>query len=94
VLIGLYLVRLWALRVRGPASTGRLLTLAPVVLLTLASLELIRFRKSDVVWGGIILVGLCLLLVVYGWIEENSGRESARVRDEVWQVEGLPGAEG
>jgi multisubunit Na+/H+ antiporter MnhE subunit len=94
VLIGLYLVRLWALRVRGPANTHGLLTLAPLVLLTLPSLELIRFRGDpEIQWGPIILVGLCLLLALCGWIEENRGLESFRVPEEIWRVDRLPEAE-
>jgi phosphatidylglycerophosphate synthase len=93
VLLSLYLIHLWAGRVRGPAWTGRRLTMVPLILLTLASLELIRFRNSDVIWGAVILVGLCVLLALFGWIEENSGLESVRVPEEVWRVDRLPEAE-
>jgi hypothetical protein len=94
VLIGLYLIHLWALQVHGPASTHGLLTLVPLVLLTLPSLELIRFRNDpDVQWGAVILVGLCLLLAVLGWIEEDRGLESFRVPEEIWRVDRLPGSE-
>jgi len=51
----------------------------PLVLLTLAALELIRFRNGPVIWGAVILVGLCLLLALFGWIEEGSGLEGVRV---------------
>jgi hypothetical protein len=91
VLVGLYLVRLWVLQVRGPGGTPGRLTLVPLVLLTLASLELIRFRKGEVIWGAVILVGLCLLLAVLGWIEESGGGlESFRVPDAIWRVDRLP----
>ncbi len=94
VLLSLYLVHLWAGRVRRPASTGHGLTLVPLVLLILASLELIRFRdSSDVIWGAIILVALCLVLIVLGWIEENRGLEGVRVPEEIWRVDRLPEAE-
>ncbi|HEY7421971.1 MAG TPA: hypothetical protein VH541_08165 [Gaiellaceae bacterium] len=93
VLLGLYLIRLWALRVHGPASTRGLLTLVPLVLLTLPSLELIRFRDDPKIqWGAVILVGLCLLLAVFGWIEEHRGLEGLKV-PEAWRVDRLPGAE-
>ena len=86
-------MRLWASRVRGPAGTGHRLTLVPLILLALASLELIRFRdNSDVIWGAIILVGLCLLLIVFGWIEERRGLDDA-VPEEIWRVDRLPEAE-
>ena len=94
VLLGLYLIRLWALQIRGPANTSGLLTLVPLVLLTLPSLELIRFRgDSDTQWGAIILVGLCLLLALCGWIEENRGLEGIRVPEQIWRVDRLPEAE-
>ena len=51
VLLGLYLVRLWALRVGGPPRTDHRLTLVPLILPALASLELIRFRNGVVVWA-------------------------------------------
>jgi hypothetical protein len=90
VLVSLDLVRLWTSRVRGPAGTGHRLTLVPLILLTLASLELIRFRdNSDVIWGAIILVGLCLVLILFGWMEE----EGLRVPEEIWRVDRLPEAE-
>lgn len=92
VLLGLYLVRLWAGRVRGPSRTGNELVLVPVILLALASLELIRFRNGDVIWAAIILVGLCLLLILFGWIEEDSGLESLRA-PEALRVDRLPETE-
>lgn len=93
VLLGLYLVRPWALRVGGPPRTDHRLTLVPLILLALASLELIRFRNGVVVWGAVILVGLCLLLALCGWIEEEGdGLERLRV-PEIWRVDRLPGTE-
>ncbi len=93
VLIGLYLIRLWVLRMRDPADTGSRLTLVPLVLLTLPSLELIRFRNDpNFQWGAVILVGLCLLLALFGWVEENRGLESIRVPEEL-RVDRLPEAE-
>lgn len=95
VLLGVYLVHLWGRQVRGGARTGGRLTLVPLILLTLPALELIRFRNNtDVLWGAIILVGLCLILTAYGWVEENRGLEGFRVPDEIWRVDRLPGAEG
>jgi hypothetical protein len=93
LLLAIYLVRLWALQVRGLASKGSRLTLVPLVLLTLPALELIRRRDGDVVWGAVILVGLCLLLAVFGWIEEDRGLESIRVPEEIWRVDRLPEAD-
>lgn len=44
-------------------------------------------------WGAIILVELCLLLAVFGWIEEDRGLEGLRVPEEIWRVDRLPEAE-
>lgn len=93
LLLGLYLVRLWVSRMRGPNGTGYQLVLVPLVLLTLAALELIRFRESGVIWAAVILVGLCLLLMLLGWIEEDRGLETFRVPEEMWRIDRLPGAE-
>jgi hypothetical protein len=59
-------------------------------ILTLPSLELIRFRDGRVIWGAVILVGLCVLLAVLGWVEENRGLESLQV-PEIWRIDRLPG---
>ena len=69
------------------------LTLVPLILLTLAALELIRFRNGNVIWGDVILVGLCLLLALFGWIEEDNALESIRV-PETLRVGRLPEPEG
>lgn len=90
LLMALYLIRLWTLRVRGPARTGNRLTLVPLTLLTLPALELIRFRNGVVIWGAVILVGLCLLLALFGRVEEDSGLEGFRVPGEIWRVDRLP----
>jgi hypothetical protein len=94
LLLGLYLVRLWILQLRGSVRSGSRLVLVPLVLLTLAALELIRYRDAGVVWSAVILVGLCLVLMLYGWIEERNGLEGFRVPEEIWRVDRLPGAEG
>ena len=88
VLLAIYLVHLWARQVRGPASAVGRLTLVPLVLLTLPALELIRFRRGDVIWGAVILVGLCLLLALCGWFEEGYG-----VPEGIWRVDRLPETE-
>jgi len=41
----------------------------------------------------VILVGLCLLLALFGWIEETSGLERVRVPEEAWRLDRLPGVE-
>jgi hypothetical protein len=71
--------------VRGSANPGEQLIVVPLVLLALTALDLIRFRNGDVVWGAVIVVGLCLLLALCGWFEEGS-----RVPGEIWRVDRLP----
>lgn len=93
MLLALYLVRLWRLRMRGPAAPGLQLVLVPLVLLVLAALELIRFRAS-VIWTSVILVGLCLLLIVFGWLERTDRLESFRVPEEIWRIDRLPEPDG
>ena len=94
LLLALYLVRLWAIQMRRRARTDGRLTVVPLVLLTLPALELIRFREDpNVQWGALILVGLCLLLALLGWIEEDRSLETVRVPEEIWRVDRLPGAE-
>ena len=90
LLLALYLVRLWVLRTCGTAITGDRLALVPIALLTLASLELIRFRNDEVDWGAVILVGLCLLLAVFGWIDERRGLDTFRIPEEIWRIDRLP----
>jgi hypothetical protein len=89
VLLALYLIRLWARGLRGPATTDHQLTLVPLTLLTLAALELIRYRNGPVIWGAVILVGLCLLLALLGWIEERDGLKGFRV-PQALRVDRLP----
>jgi hypothetical protein len=89
MLLALYLVRSWMLRMRGPARTGRQLVLVPLVLLALAALELIRFR-DNVIWTSVILVGLCLLLIAFGWLERNGRLENLQIPEEIWRVDRLP----
>lgn len=93
LLLALYLVRLWVTRVQVPsrAKTGSRLTVAPLVLLTLPSLELIRNRDAEISWGAVILVGLCLLLAIFGWVEESRGLEGFRIPEEIWRIDRLPG---
>lgn len=91
VFLALHLVRTWALQMRGPTPTRHGLTLAPLVFLTLPALELIRGRASQLTWSGVILVGLCVLLALLGWIEESrGGLESVRIPEEIWPVDRLP----
>jgi len=87
LLLGIYLIRAW--------TRGGRLTLPALGFLALPTLQLIRLRDElGLVWGTWILVGLCLVLVVLGWIEEyGGGLGSFRMPEEIWRVDRLPGAE-
>jgi hypothetical protein len=63
----------------------------PLVLFTIAALELIRFRDAQVLWGAVILAGLCVLITVLGWMEQHRGLDGFRVPEEIWRVDRLPG---
>jgi hypothetical protein len=38
----------------------------------------------------VILVGLCLVLALCGWIEEHNGLDGVRVPEEIWRIDRLP----
>ena len=80
-LLAIHLLGAWASRVAGPSRSADRLVLVPLALLALALLDLIRLRDAGVTWGGGIVAGLCLLLVVLGRIEQREGLENARVPD-------------
>ena len=89
--LALSVVRSWLIAAKGPAAKGHALTLTPLALLVLPALELVRLRSSGVIWGGVILIVLCLLLAALGWLEESGGGiESLRVPEEIWRVDRLP----
>lgn len=90
--LALYLVRVWLLSTRG-AVRGHRLTLTPIALLVLPALELIRLRMDGVIWGGVILIVLCVLLAALGRIEERGGLERLRVPEAIWRIDRLPETE-
>jgi hypothetical protein len=55
----------------------------------LTTLELVRERDLGLTWGGGILVGLCLLLTLFGWIEQRGGLRRLEV-PELLRVDRLP----
>ncbi|HLX31928.1 MAG TPA: hypothetical protein VKR79_04085 [Gaiellaceae bacterium] len=85
VLIAIYLIRAW--------TRGGHLVMPALSLLALPVFELILRRDElGLIWGIWILIGLCLLLVVLGWIEEyGGGLGSFRIPEEIWRVDRLPG---
>lgn len=66
-LLALTLIRLWL--GRGPDL--RPLFLVPVVIAALATLDLVR--AETMTWGGGIVLGLCVLLVLLAWVEHARG---------------------
>lgn len=93
LLLAVYLVRAWIVRMSGSSTGSRRLTLVPLALLTLPALQLIRYRDVAVIWGGVILVALCLLLALLGWLEERGGGLARFRTPEFLRVDRLPGAE-
>ena len=77
-LLGIHLLGLWARQIVG-ASGGAELVLVPFALLALAGIDLINQREEALTWGRAAVVGLCLLLGLFGRIEERGGLESARI---------------
>lgn len=89
VLLTIHLLRRW-LESAGGASPGAYeLVLVPLLLLALTTLELVRERDLGLTWGGGILVGLCLLLTLFGWIERRGGLRRLEV-PELLRVDRLP----
>lgn len=78
VLLSLHLLRAWLPTVGRPPSRGRTVTLVPLALLALAIVGIVEDRSAGLTWGGGILLGLGMLLLALGWLEERQGLESLR----------------
>jgi hypothetical protein len=77
-LLGIRLLRLWALQVAG-ASGSPELVLLPLALLAFATVDFINQGTHAVTWGRSALAGLCLLLVLLGRIEQGGSLEKFRI---------------
>jgi hypothetical protein len=77
-LLGIHLLGRWIRQIAGAAG-GPELVLLPVALLGLAAVDLINQREAALDRGGGAVVGLCLLLVVLGRIEQRGGLERFRI---------------
>jgi len=77
-LLGIRLLRLWALQVAG-ASGSPELVLLPLALLALATVDFINQGTHAVSWGRSALAGLCLLLALLGRIEQGGSLEKFRI---------------
>jgi hypothetical protein len=91
LLLALHLLCLWAGQI-GQPSTSRGLVLTPLFILPLPALQLINERNAGVIWGGVILIGLCLLLAVLGRFERTGELEKIGI-PELLRVDRLPGTE-
>jgi hypothetical protein len=61
-------------------------------LLSLTALQLIRERDARMTWGGGLLVGLSLVLAMFGWVEQRGSLERLHV-PQILRVDRLPEAE-
>jgi hypothetical protein len=77
-LLGIRLLRLWALQVAGASGSSELVFL-PLALLALATVDFINQGADAVAWGRGTVVALCLLLAAFGRIEQRGGLDSVRV---------------
>jgi hypothetical protein len=79
LLLALWLLQLWVDRICAAGAASNRLLIAPLALLALAALDLIRAREDVITWGRGIVVGACLLLCALGRIEQQVGLERVRV---------------
>lgn len=91
LLLTIHLLRRWLESARRTPFPSDQLVVLPLALLALTALELIQRRSEGLTWGGGILVGLCLLLALLGWMEPKGRLESIRVPEELWRIDRLPG---
>jgi hypothetical protein len=77
ILVAVRLARCWS--TRAGVRPSSLVVGLPVALLALAAVDLIRARDLGIAWGGDIVVVLCSLLVLAGWIERTQGLETWRL---------------
>jgi hypothetical protein len=87
-LVGLRLLRLWVARVPSATGNADWLVLLPLALLALAMVDLARLRDEGLTWGRGTIVGLCLVLLLLGWVERRDGLEQLRV-PEVLRIDRL-----
>lgn len=87
IVVGLRLVGRW---LSGPAGDLELLLL-PVALLALTGFDLGEtLHLVPIGWEGLLALGLCLLLVVLGWLGQRGSLDNFRIPDEIWRVDRLP----
>jgi hypothetical protein len=87
-LLGIRLLHLWARRIARMPGNPEWLVLLPLALLALAAVDPVRRYARWNTWGLAIVVGLCLLLIWLGRVEQREGLENARV-PEILRVDRL-----
>ncbi len=91
-LVVLNLTVSWLQRTANTAR-GQWLAAQAGLVLGLTALQVTTRHDRGVSWGGLLVVGLCLLLVVFGRIEERDGFGNAGFGG-IWRVWEIPEPEG
>ena len=82
-LIGVRLACLWATRLSRPGAapdTTELVAL-PLVLVSLAVLDVLRRGLDDLAWNTALLGGLAVAMAVLGYVEREGGFQRVHVPD-------------
>jgi hypothetical protein len=87
-LVGVRLLGLWVAQVPAATASAHWLVVLPLALLALATLDLVRLRDEGLTWVRGTVVGLCLVLLLLGWVEKRDGLERLRL-PEVLRIDRL-----
>jgi hypothetical protein len=91
ILVGLRLLGRW---LAGPKADDELVLL-PLALLAMTVLTVVEASRAGYInWEAWLSMGLCVLLVVLGWLERNGGLDKLRIPEEIWRVDRLPEPDG
>jgi hypothetical protein len=78
-LVGVRLLGRWVAQVPSATANAHWLMLLPLALLALATVDLARLRDEGLTWGRGTIVGLCVVLLLLGWVEKRDGLERLRL---------------
>ena len=87
-LVGVRLLGRWVAQVPSATANAHWLMLLPLALLALATVDLARLRDEGLTWGRGTIVGLCVVLLLLGWVEKRDGLERLRL-PEVLRIDRL-----